>query len=299
MKWEMTEPVRGSMIRVHLGSIYHFGIYVSDDEVIQFGLAPQSRAMLRDSEVEVLASDIDTFLAGGFLEVAVFDKKEKKKQRSPEEVISYARSKIGERGYSILYNNCEHFANECLTGEHISRQADDVRAMFRSMPICDVYIAPLPECEMKEPLVPAIRQEDVDRVANPRNRSISLLLYKFNIEGFLHWGFNFYNNCGSGAHINPFLDTSSGGGFPSGDAFSVYPGAGGEPLESMRLVTFKQGLDDLAAFRLCESLYSREEVISALESFLGEEIKTTTYINDSERMTALRNMINEMIKAKL
>lgn len=132
-----------------------------------------------------------------------------------------------------------------------------------------------------------------------RNRSISLLLYKFNIEGFLHWGFNFYNNCGSGAHINPFLDTSSGGGFPSGDAFSVYPGAGGEPLESMRLVTFKQGLDDLAAFRLCESLYSREEVISALESFLGEEIKTTTYINDSERMTALRNMINEMIKAKL
>ena len=67
MKWIMKEPKRGDMIRVASGSIYHFGIYVSDDEVIQFGLAPSQRAVLRDSEVEVLSSDIYTFLAGGFL----------------------------------------------------------------------------------------------------------------------------------------------------------------------------------------------------------------------------------------
>jgi len=132
-----------------------------------------------------------------------------------------------------------------------------------------------------------------------RNRSISLLLYKFNIEGFLHWGYNFYNNAGSANPINPFLDTSSGGIFPAGDAFSVYPAEDGTALESMRFVTFREGLDDLAAYRLCESLYSRDEVISALENFLGEEIKTTTYINDSQKMTALREHINKMIKAKL
>ena len=131
-----------------------------------------------------------------------------------------------------------------------------------------------------------------------RNRSISLPLYKFNIEGFLHWGYNFYNNSGSSDHINPFLDTSSGGAFPAGDAFSVYPGEGGEPLESIRLVSFRQGLEDLAAFRLCESLYSRDEVISALESFLGAPIQTNTYINDSAKMQALRDMINNMIKAR-
>ena len=132
-----------------------------------------------------------------------------------------------------------------------------------------------------------------------RNRSISLLLYKFNIKGFLHWGYNFYNNLGSASHINPFLDTSAGGGFPAGDAFSVYPGEDGEPLESMRLVSFRQGLDDLRAFRLCEKLYSRDEVISVLESELGHEIKTNTYVNDSDKMTALRERINQMIKAKL
>ena len=151
MKWIMKEPKRGDMIRVASGSTYHFGIYVSDDEVIQFGLAPSQRAVLRDSEVEVLSSDIYTFLAGGFLEVCEFDRKERKKNRKPDEVIAYARSKIGMRGYNIIYNNCEHFANECISGERICHQADDVRAMFRNMPIVDVYTAALPD------LLPAFR----------------------------------------------------------------------------------------------------------------------------------------------
>ena len=132
-----------------------------------------------------------------------------------------------------------------------------------------------------------------------RNRSISLLLYKFRIEGFLHWGYNFYNNSGSADCINPFLDTTSGGLFPSGDAFSVYPGDGGEPLESMRLLTFHEALQDLSAYALCETLYSRDEVIAVLEDEIGGEIKTTTYINDAARMQGLRERINEMIRAKI
>ena len=85
MKWVMDAPERGDMIRVELGGIYHFGIYVSDEEVIQFGMAPSRRAMLHDSEVEVLSSDIDSSLAGGFLEVCRFDRKERKKNRSADQ----------------------------------------------------------------------------------------------------------------------------------------------------------------------------------------------------------------------
>ena len=132
-----------------------------------------------------------------------------------------------------------------------------------------------------------------------RNRSISLLLYKFRIEGFLHWGYNFYNNSGSADCINPFLDTGSGDMFPSGDPFSVYPGDGGEPLESMRLLTFHEALQDLSAYALCETLYSRDEVIAVLEEEIGGEIKTTTYINDAAAMQRLRERINAMIKAKI
>ena len=132
MKWVMKEPTRGDMIRVASGSIYHFGIYVSDDEVIQFGLAPSQRVLLRDSEVEVLSSDIYGFLAGGFLEVCEFDRKERKKNRKPDQVVAYARSKIGTRGYNIIYNNCEHFVNECIFGEHRCGFLEAARKQLRT-----------------------------------------------------------------------------------------------------------------------------------------------------------------------
>ena len=80
MKWLIKDPSFGDMIRVEVCGLYHVGIYVSDDEVIQFGLPPVSRQHLRDDEVEVLSSHIDDFLAGGFLEVCEFDKKEKKQK---------------------------------------------------------------------------------------------------------------------------------------------------------------------------------------------------------------------------
>lgn len=132
-----------------------------------------------------------------------------------------------------------------------------------------------------------------------RNRSISFLLYKYDIEGFLHWGYNFYNNSGSSDCINPFIDTASGDIFPAGDAFSVYPADNGDALESMRLVTFNEAIQDLRAMKLCESLYSKAEVISAIEEKLGSEIRADTYINTSAPLIEIREMINSMIKSKI
>lgn len=178
MKWTYKEPSFGDMIRVYVGTIYHFGIYVSDDEVIQFGLPPSRRAGISDAEVEVLKSDIDAFLAGGFLEVCEFDKKEKKKNRSPKETVDYARSKIGTRGYHILYNNCEHFANECISGVQICRQAEDVRALFRSMPIVDVYIAAIPENEPTGDIACKARREEISSVSNEKVRREKYFVWK-------------------------------------------------------------------------------------------------------------------------
>lgn len=166
MKWQLKEPKAGDMIRVKVGTIYHVGIYVSDEEVIQFGLAPSQRLDVKDSDIEVLSSDIDAFLCGGFLEVAQFDWLESRKNRKPQEVVDYARSKIGTRGYNILYNNCEHFANECISGTHASQQADSVRAMFRSMPIVDVYFAKIPQGKKLSTLSPASRNAEVFAVSN-------------------------------------------------------------------------------------------------------------------------------------
>lgn len=40
----------------------------------------------------------------------------------PDTVIRRAESRLGERAYSLLLNNCEHFARWCRTGRHESRQ---------------------------------------------------------------------------------------------------------------------------------------------------------------------------------
>lgn len=156
------------MIRVRLGEIYHYGIFVSEDEVIQFGPPPLNRPILKDSEIEVISTDIDVFLSGNFLEVAELDKKERKKSRGAQKTVAYAKSKIGTRGYNILYNNCEHFANECVFGVASCSQADRVRAMFRSMPLVDVYTSEIPDGVKIEGVFPTERDEEIKSVRNER-----------------------------------------------------------------------------------------------------------------------------------
>lgn len=41
---------------------------------------------------------------------------------TPRTVVRRAKSKIGTRGYNLLWNNCEHFALWCKTGEPMSEQ---------------------------------------------------------------------------------------------------------------------------------------------------------------------------------
>lgn len=166
MKWELKEPRAGDMLRINCGNLYHFGIFVSDDEVIQFGLPPHLRPNVREDEVEVCRSNIDIFLQGGFLEVATLDKKEQKKRRSPAETVSFARSKLGERGYHLLFNNCEHFAYLCVFGEKISTQTDAIREKFRALPTLDVYVAALPEKKKVRSVYPKARNEEIKSINN-------------------------------------------------------------------------------------------------------------------------------------
>jgi hypothetical protein len=128
-KWEMKEPYIGAHIRVQIQSIYHHGIYIGNDEVIQFGLLND---MLKPKEeVRVLVSSIEEFLQGGFLEVRVFDRKERKIKNDDLKIVEIAKSKLGEDGYDIVHNNCEHFANFCIFNKKESKQIDDIRSEIR------------------------------------------------------------------------------------------------------------------------------------------------------------------------
>ena len=128
-----------------------------------------------------------------------------------------------------------------------------------------------------------------------RTRSIGLQLYKYNIVGFLHWGYNFYNNMHSRDAINPYLDTCAGYTFPAGDAFSVYPAQDGTALESVRIISFYEALQDVRALRLAETLCGRERVIEEIEHIFGEEIRFDRCTKSAEPLLKIREKINEMI----
>ena len=170
MKWSAREPKRADMLRVRSGTLYHFGIYVSDGEVIQFGLPPAARPTVSEGELEVLSTDIDVFLDGGCLEVADFSWRERRRHKKADKVIEYARSQIGRRGYNLLHNNCEHFAYECLTGTPYSSQTKNLLGALRCGRVLDVYIARLPRRVRLGRIYPAERRAEIEAVKNGRVR---------------------------------------------------------------------------------------------------------------------------------
>ena len=131
-------------------------------------------------------------------------------------------------------------------------------------------------------------------MSGARTRFIGFQLWKYGIAGFLQWGYNFYNNCGSYDPINPYLDSNGSGWVPSGDTYSVYPGMDGSCLESVRINQFREALDDMRALRLCESLIGRERTLSEAEKICGE-IVFSKCVCCTEEMLALRSHIDSLV----
>jgi hypothetical protein len=129
MQWQFYSPTPGAPVRVKVSFYYHYGIFVSEDSVIQFGLpdGPSRPA----EEIRVLSTDVYTFLQGGDLEVGFPDRGERKKLRSADQVVAAAQSRIGQGGYDLLHNNCEHFMYECLFGEPDSPTLSSLRTRIR------------------------------------------------------------------------------------------------------------------------------------------------------------------------
>src|SRR5699024_9999294 len=132
-----------------------------------------------------------------------------------------------------------------------------------------------------------------------RNRILGMQLYKYDIAGFLHWGYNFwYSQLSVNQNLNPFLVTDADQGFPAGDGFVVYPGEDG-PIVSLRFEVFHDAFQDLRALKLLESYIGKEEVISLLEEGLEQEITFKEYPHDDAWLLNKRQQINEKIKAAL
>lgn len=125
--WAQKSPQKGDHIRVQrIGGLYaHHGVYISDDEVIHF-TGQDDDSILDWSKCEVIKTDLATFLKGGTVEVKEYTDEEFQDLYSPEQIVIYARSCIGDKGYHLAFNNCEHFANVCTLGRFRSQQVERV-----------------------------------------------------------------------------------------------------------------------------------------------------------------------------
>ncbi len=123
------EPTAGSHIVTPRRGYTHHGIYVGRGKVVQYG--GLSRALHRGPVEEV---DLIQFARGRPIWIRIYE-------RHPldrEEICRRARSRLGEDRYHLLTNNCEHFCEWCVRGEHCSYQVDELvshprRALKRSV----------------------------------------------------------------------------------------------------------------------------------------------------------------------
>lgn len=154
MKWNLKSPERGDIVRIKTGNIYHYGIFVSNSEIIQFGLAPIARPGVPDCDIEVCASDIITFACGNRVEVGECENPtEASKRRTPEQTVKSAREGLGQKGYNLIHNNCEHFAYLCAMGERYCSQTMNVRELFKNFPIVDIYVTTEKDSDTESALV--------------------------------------------------------------------------------------------------------------------------------------------------
>lgn len=101
----------------------HHGLYIGNGRVIHFSGENNSK-----TQAKIIETSITNFSNGGTLQKIIY-----KKSLPIEESYQRALNAIGEKKYSLIFNNCEHFATWCKTGKHKSKQVDAVKnlIMFR------------------------------------------------------------------------------------------------------------------------------------------------------------------------
>jgi len=126
--WSNRKPLYSDQIRVNRGLYYHYGIYESDDVVYQFASPKGSEISEETATINTIS--LKDFLNGGKLEVRDYTDEELKNKRTPNEIINYAKDHLGEMGYNLINNNCEHFANRATFGKSESSQVNDILSLL-------------------------------------------------------------------------------------------------------------------------------------------------------------------------
>ncbi len=126
MYFETVKPcdfVVGDVIKIYsifsvIGyPIWHYGVVVGYDDVVHFNLSKE------DVEIIIIRTSLKEFVGSGrSLQKCLMS--ELHAEYSPNEISKRAISCVGSNfgGYNLFSNNCEHFANWCVSGTCYSNQ---------------------------------------------------------------------------------------------------------------------------------------------------------------------------------
>jgi 1-acyl-sn-glycerol-3-phosphate acyltransferase len=106
-KYEFISPKKCDVIRFSAGSHYHYGVYLNAGEVIQFGRAVN----MAGEKVVVNSVSLNEFCGAKIPEVRSLRRSEKRFIRNADDIERYAKSCLGQGGYSLMNNNCLDFVN--------------------------------------------------------------------------------------------------------------------------------------------------------------------------------------------
>lgn len=142
--------------------------------------------------------------------------------------------------------------------------------------------------------------ESVDFLSNrligmsqERGRILGMQLYYTDADGFLHWAFNAHQNRLSRKNIDPAISTDMDGDFVSGASYLVYPNVN-DPEPSVRLMTFRDQMQDTRALLMLEGFIGRDAVCELIKKHIPD-ISLKCRITQRQLLD-LRNEVNSLIK---
>lgn len=107
-------------IYVSRGAYTHHGIDAGDGTVIHYSGEPGAAKF----NAAIERASLDHFLQGGELKIRRYGKRD-----SALTTLKRAESRIGDSGYHLVTNNCEHFATWCCTGRSASEQVRGAQSL--------------------------------------------------------------------------------------------------------------------------------------------------------------------------
>ncbi len=128
-----------------------------------------------------------------------------------------------------------------------------------------------------------------------RLRILGLLMYKYDIKGFLHWGMNFYNASLSRFNINPYVTTSGNGSWPSGDPFIFYPAKNGS-YPSIRAKLTAEAIADMNLCRTVEEYIGRDAVVRIIDRLADRPITFDDFPRGEDYIFAVRDKLIRTLK---